>query len=134
MDSTVGTKNGTTESADNCLPRFPVKRDVAEPGTSFHIGNTGPSTAPRAKPSGRLTFAHLLCLINQKTETYHDFGEQLWDFGVTDFDHFLAEVWAKSNKVADHMAKLVRKVVLTTHYYRFPPPSVTALLNGESGG
>ncbi|KAK8562516.1 hypothetical protein V6N12_010593 [Hibiscus sabdariffa] len=73
MDSTVGSKNGSTESADNCLPRLPVKRHVAEPGTSFHIGYTGPSTAPRAKPCRRLTFAHLLCLINQKTETYHDF-------------------------------------------------------------
>ncbi|KAK8672630.1 hypothetical protein V6N13_110995 [Hibiscus sabdariffa] len=41
---------------------------------------------------------------------------------------------ATGNKVADHMAKLVRKDVLATHYYRFPPPSVIALLNGEAGG
>ncbi|KAL4292121.1 hypothetical protein GQ457_14G024250 [Hibiscus cannabinus] len=40
----------------------------------------------------------------------------------------------EGNKVADHMAKLVRKDVLATHYYRFPPPSVSVLLDGEAGG
>lgn len=74
MNSTVRSKNGSTKSADNCLPRFPVERHVAKPCTSFHISYTCPSATPRAKPCRRFTFAHFLRLINQKTEAYHDFS------------------------------------------------------------
>ncbi|KAF7823035.1 uncharacterized protein G2W53_021179 [Senna tora] len=71
MKLTVRTKNGSTESADNSSPRFPIERDMTKSSGGFHISNAGSAAAPRAKSGRRLAPLHLPCLVHKETETHH---------------------------------------------------------------
>jgi len=67
----VRAKNGSTESANNGSPRFPIERNTAEPGGSLHFGDTSSASAPGADPGRRLAPLHLPPLVHQKAEAHH---------------------------------------------------------------
>ena len=64
INSSVRSKNGTTESADDGPPGLPVEGHVAEPGGGLHVGHAGATTAPRARSRRRLAPPHLPRLIH----------------------------------------------------------------------
>lgn len=68
---TVGFEGGTAEGADDGPPRLPIERNVTEPRSGLHIGDTRPATAPGADPSGRLAAPHHPLLVHQKAEEHH---------------------------------------------------------------
>ncbi|TKY48832.1 Notchless protein-like [Spatholobus suberectus] len=75
-------KNGSTESANNGSPRFPIEGDIAKPGGRLHVGDAGSAAAAGANPRRRLAPPHLPPLVHQKTEAHHLAGVVLARGGV----------------------------------------------------
>ena len=72
-------KNRATESAHNSSPRFPVERNMTEPGGGLHIGDACSAAASRAKSGRRFAPPHLTSLIYQKAKAHHCFS---FDFEI----------------------------------------------------
>ena len=69
----VSFEHGPTESTHDSFPRFPVKRNIAEPSGGLHIGDACSAAAPRTKPCCWLAPPHLTSLVHQKTKANHFF-------------------------------------------------------------
>jgi len=67
----VRAKNGSTESANNGSPRFPIEGNTAEPCGRLHVCNTGSASAAGADSGRRLAPLHLPPLVHQKAEAHH---------------------------------------------------------------
>ncbi|KAG4986256.1 hypothetical protein JHK84_034205 [Glycine max] len=74
--SSVRLEHGSTESAHNSLPRFPIERNKAKSSLSNHVCHAGAAAAPRARPCHRLAPLHFLCLIHKKTKAHHVFQQR----------------------------------------------------------
>ena len=68
----VRSECSSTKGANNSSPILPIKRDVTKSCGRLHIRHAGATAAPRASARRGLAPPHLPCLINEKTEDYHD--------------------------------------------------------------
>lgn len=69
--SSIRSKDGTAEGADDGPPWFPVEGYAEEPRGRLHVGDTSSTAAPRADPSCRFAAPHFLLLVYKKAEEHH---------------------------------------------------------------